>query len=159
MDRSKGEVWVFAEQEEGKLSEVPFELLGKGRELADRLGVPLAAVLMGDKVEGLAQSLFEGGADKVHLVDDPALKVFRNKAYRHAFVKLVKECSPQIVIFGAIYLGIVALLPIVAGNLLTSIQNLAIGGTSVIIVVSVALETSKALEAQMLMRHYKGFLD
>ena len=43
MDRSKGEVWVFAEQEEGKLSEVPFELLGKGRELADRLGVPLAA--------------------------------------------------------------------------------------------------------------------
>ena len=81
MDRSKGEVWVFAEQEEGKLSEVPFELLGKGRELADKLGVPLAAVLMGDKVEGLAQSLFEGGADKVHLVDDPALKVFRNKAY------------------------------------------------------------------------------
>ena len=105
MDRSKGEVWVFAEQEEGKLSEVPFELLGKGRELADRLGVPLAAVLMGDKVEGLAQSLFEGGADKVHLVDDPALKVFRNKAYRHAFVKLVKECSPQIVIFGATHMG------------------------------------------------------
>ena len=50
-DRSKGEVWVFAEQEEGKLSDVPRELLGKGRELADKLGVPLAAVLIGDGVE------------------------------------------------------------------------------------------------------------
>ena len=65
----------------------------------------------------------------------------------------------KIVIFGAVYLGIVALLPIVAGNLMTGVRNLAIGGTSVIIVVCVALETVKALEAQMLMRHYKGFLD
>ncbi len=65
----------------------------------------------------------------------------------------------KIVIFGALYLGVVALLPIVAGNLMTGVRNLAIGGTSVIIVVGVALETVKALEAQMLMRHYKGFLD
>ena len=65
----------------------------------------------------------------------------------------------KIVIFGAVYLGIVALLPIVAGNLMTGVRNLAIGGTSVIIVLGVALETVKALEAQMLMRHYKGFLD
>ena len=71
----------------------------------------------------------------------------------------IKKVINKIVIFGAIYLGIVALLPIVAGNLVSSINNLAIGGTSVIIVVSVALETVKALEAQMLMRHYKGFLD
>ena len=105
MDRSKGEVWVFAEQEEGKLSEVPFELLGKGRELADRLGVPLAAVLMGSGVEPLSTQLFEAGADKVHLIDDKELSVFRNKAYRHAFVELIKECSPQIVIFGATHMG------------------------------------------------------
>ena len=65
----------------------------------------------------------------------------------------------KIVIFGAVYLGIVALLPIVAGNLMSGVRNLAIGGTSIIIVVGVALETVKALEAQMLMRHYKGFLD
>ena len=71
----------------------------------------------------------------------------------------IKKVINKIVIFGAIYLGIVALLPIIAGNLMTSVKNLAIGGTSVIIVVSVALETVKALEAQMLMRHYKGFLD
>ena len=104
-DRSKGEVWVFAEQEDGRLSDVPRELLGKGRQLADQLGVPLAAVLMGDQVEGLAAELFAAGADKVHLVEDPALKVFRGKAYRHAFVRLIKDCAPQIVIFGATHMG------------------------------------------------------
>ncbi len=71
----------------------------------------------------------------------------------------IKKVINKIVVFGAIYLGIVALLPIIAGNLMSGFSNLAIGGTSVIIVVSVALETVKALEAQMLMRHYKGFLD
>ena len=71
----------------------------------------------------------------------------------------IKKVINKIVIFGSIYLGIVALLPIVAGNLFPSVKELAIGGTSIIIVVSVALETVKALEAQMLMRHYKGFLD
>ena len=71
----------------------------------------------------------------------------------------IKKVIAKIVVFGAVYLAVVALLPIVAGNLLAAVQNLAIGGTSVIIVVGVALETVKALEAQMLMRHYKGFLD
>ena len=105
VDRTKGEVWVYAEQEEGKLSDVPFELLGKARELAAKLGVKVGAVLMGSGVEGLAKPLFEGGADVVHIVDDPALKVFRNKAYRHAMVELVKEVNPQIVIFGATHMG------------------------------------------------------
>ena len=71
----------------------------------------------------------------------------------------IQKVINKIVVFGAVYLTIVALLPIVAGNLMSGVRNLAIGGTSVIIVVGVALETVKALEAQMLMRHYKGFLD
>ena len=71
----------------------------------------------------------------------------------------IQKVINKIIVFGAIYLSIVAGLPIVAGNVMTGVQNLAIGGTSVIIVVGVALETVKALEAQMLMRHYKGFLD
>ena len=70
----------------------------------------------------------------------------------------IKKVINKIVVFGAVYLSIVALLPIVTGNVM-NVGNLAIGGTSVIIVVGVALETVKALEAQMLMRHYKGFLD
>lgn len=105
MDRNKGEVWVFAEQEEGKLSEVPFELLGKARELADKLGVKVGAALLGSGVGHLAQALFEHGADIVHLVDDDRLCVFRNKAYRHALTGLVKKLNPQIVIFGATHMG------------------------------------------------------
>ena len=64
----------------------------------------------------------------------------------------------RIVLFGALYLGVVAILPIILGNVV-GINSLAIGGTSVIIVVGVALETYRALEAQLLMRHYKGFLE
>ena len=64
----------------------------------------------------------------------------------------------RLTLFGAIYLGIVAILPIITENL-TGFRSLSIGGTSVIIVVGVALETVKMLEAQMLMRHYKGFLE
>ena len=64
----------------------------------------------------------------------------------------------RITMFGALYLAIIAIAPIVTGAILDQ-GNLAIGGTSIIIVVSVALETTKALEAQMLMRHYKGFLE
>ena len=71
----------------------------------------------------------------------------------------IKKVINKIIVFGSVYLGIVALLPIIAGNLMPNVQYIAIGGTSIIIVVGVALETVKALEAQMLMRHYKGFLD
>ena len=71
----------------------------------------------------------------------------------------IQKVINKIIVFGSVYLGIVALMPIIAGNLMEGVKNLAIGGTSVIIVVGVALETVKALEAQMLMRHYKGFLD
>ena len=71
----------------------------------------------------------------------------------------IKKVIGKIVIFGAVYLAIIALLPIITGNVIANLGSLSIGGTSIIIVVGVALETVKALEAQMLMRHYKGFLD
>ena len=71
----------------------------------------------------------------------------------------IAKVISKIVIFGSLYLGVVALLPIICGTLIPGAGSLAIGGTSVIIVIGVALETVKAIEAQMLMRHYKGFLD
>ena len=73
--------------------------------------------------------------------------------------EFIQKVINKIIVFGALYLAIVAGLPIIGGNVMDGVKNLAIGGTSVIIVVGVALETVKALEAQMLMRHYKGFLD
>ena len=72
-----------------------------------------------------------------------------------AFIRTVLG---KITFFGAMFLSVIAIVPIITGNLLGQ-SNLAIGGTSIIIVVGVALETSKALEAQLMMRHYKGFLE
>ncbi|MBE6944665.1 MAG: preprotein translocase subunit SecY [Ruminococcaceae bacterium] len=71
----------------------------------------------------------------------------------------IKKVISKITVFGAVYLAIVCLMPLIGGLLLPGVANLGIGGTSVIIVVGVALETVQSLEAQMLMRHYKGFLE
>ena len=73
-------------------------------------------------------------------------------------VDFIRKVLNKITLFGAIYLGIVAICPLIIGRILGN-NSVAIGGTSVIIVVGVALETVKALEAQLMMRHYKGFLE
>ena len=73
-------------------------------------------------------------------------------------VQFIQKVLGRITLFGAIYLGIVAICPLIVGKIIDN-SSLAIGGTSVIIVVGVALETVKQMEAQMLMRHYKGFLE
>ena len=71
----------------------------------------------------------------------------------------IKKVIGKILIFGAVYLALVALLPMIGNMIKPELKYLAIGGTSIIIVVGVALETVKSLETQMMMRHYKGFLD
>nr|WP_325304289.1 preprotein translocase subunit SecY [uncultured Dysosmobacter sp.] len=73
-------------------------------------------------------------------------------------VDFIKKVLNKITMFGAIYLGIVAICPLIVGKIIGN-DSVSIGGTSVIIVVGVALETVKALESQMLMRQYKGFLE
>ena len=70
----------------------------------------------------------------------------------------IRRVLNKITFFGAMFLSVIAIAPIITGNVIGQ-DSLAIGGTSIIIVVGVALETSKALEAQLMMRHYKGFLE
>jgi preprotein translocase subunit SecY len=72
--------------------------------------------------------------------------------------EFIAKVLNKITLFGAIYLGIIAILPLVFSNV-TQLTGIALGGTSIVIVVGVALETVQAMEAQMLMRHYKGFLE
>ena len=69
----QGEVWVYAEQEDGSLNDVVLELCGKARELADQIGVKTGAVLPGAGVSGLGAELIAHGADTVYVVDDPRL--------------------------------------------------------------------------------------
>ena len=73
--------------------------------------------------------------------------------------EFIQKVIHKIVLFGSLYLGVIAILPIIISNIPNVPATLAIGGTSVIIVVGVALETMRALEAQMMMRNYKGFLE
>jgi electron transfer flavoprotein alpha subunit len=102
----QGEVWVFAEQERGALSEVPLELLGKGRELADTLGVPLAALLLvGGDGEGMATRLGQYGADKVYLVQDELLRHYQAATYARIICELVRASAPQVVLYGATAMG------------------------------------------------------
>jgi electron transfer flavoprotein alpha subunit len=102
----QGEVWVFAEQEEGHLSEVPLELLGKGRELADKLGVPLAAVLLcGNNADEMTSRLGAYGADKVYLAEHDLLRSYQTASYRRVICELVDAYKPQVVLYGATAMG------------------------------------------------------
>ena len=96
---------VFAEQREGKIHPVSYELLGKGREIADKLGVGLASVLLGHRMEAAAGELIYYGADKVYLYDHPAFHDFDLLNYKHNIVRLVREVKPEIFLLGATHLG------------------------------------------------------
>ena len=101
----QGEVWVFAEQEDGALHDVALELCGKARELADRLGVKTGAVLPGAGVGPLAKRLIAQGIDTVYLADHPRLAHYQTLPYAKVLSTLVEKHRPQIVIVGATSMG------------------------------------------------------
>ena len=101
----QGEVWVYAEQEDGSLHDVVLELCGKARDLADRLNVKVGAVLAGHGVRGLSERLIAQGADRVYVVDDPRLAHYQTSPYARVLTELIEKHKPQIVIYGATALG------------------------------------------------------
>jgi len=100
-----GEVWVFAEQEEGSLNEVSLELCGKARELAGRLGVKVGTALPGWNVRELSDRLIAHGADRVYHVHDAELEQYRTLPYARVMCELISRHRPQIVIYGATPIG------------------------------------------------------
>lgn len=105
VDKEAKGVWVFCEQKRGVIQPVSFELLGKGRELADKLKTELCAVLLGHDVEPRALDLIHRGADTVYLVDHPALKHFLDDPYTQVLIRLIKKYKPEIVLCGATSIG------------------------------------------------------
>jgi len=97
-------VWVFAEQRGSKLKSVAFELLSKGRQLADTLETELCAVCFGHNVSEVGQ-LITYGADKVYLIDEPALADNQEDLYTEKLVALIQQHKPEIVLAGATSLG------------------------------------------------------
>ncbi len=104
LEEYKG-VYVFAQQVDNEISSIAFELLGKAKDLAKDLNTDVTAVLLGSEVKGLADSLAEYGADKVIVVDDPELKVYRTEPYANALAEVINKYKPEIVLVGATAIG------------------------------------------------------
>ena len=98
-------VWVFAEQRQGELQKVALELLGKGREIADKLDVELTAVLLGSKIDAIASKLLAFGADKVIYADSELLAHYTTDGYSKVIVDLVLERKPAVFLVGASFIG------------------------------------------------------
>ena len=98
-------VFVFAQQVDNVISNIAYELIGKGKELAKDLGVEVTAVLVGSDVKGLADQLAEYGADKVIVVDDPELKEYRTEPYTHALASVIEKYKPDVFLIGATAIG------------------------------------------------------
>ena len=99
------EVWVFAQRENDRIAEISFELLGKGRELADRLDALLAAVVIGNRVSELASPLIARSADKVYLAQHEQLATYTTLPYTRVMVDLVNRFKPEILLLGATVVG------------------------------------------------------
>ncbi len=104
LEEYKG-VYVFAQQVDGEVSSIAYELLGKAKDLAKDLDTDVTAVLLGSGVMGLADSLAEYGADKVIVVDDKELEVYRTEPYAHALSSVINEYKPEIMLVGATAIG------------------------------------------------------
>jgi len=108
-ERGKGEedirayqgVWVWVEQFRGEACSISWEMMGQGRRIADSLGTTLTACVLGHNVEGIAQQAIYYGADRVFLVDDPSLGVYRTAPYAKQLTHLVRQYKPEIFLLGA----------------------------------------------------------
>ena len=98
-------IFVFAQQVDCKISGVSFELIGKAKELAAELGTNVTAVILGDGVTALADSLAVYGADKVVVVDHPSLKEYTTEPYTHAMYSVIESYKPEVVLYGATAIG------------------------------------------------------
>jgi electron transfer flavoprotein alpha subunit len=105
MNDSNRNVWVFVEQREGKPADVSFELLSKGRKLAESLNGELKAVLIGHDMQSLAAETFRFGATEVLLADHPELKHYNTLPYSRIMSELVDEYRPRVVLFGGTFIG------------------------------------------------------
>ncbi len=94
-------VWVWVEQFRGEACSISWEMMGQGRKIADSLGTTLTACVLGHNVEGIAQQAIYYGADRVFLVDDPSLGVYRTAPYAKQLVHLVRQYKPEIFLLGA----------------------------------------------------------
>jgi len=100
-----GDVWVFAEQRDGKLVKVAVQLLGRARDLAEELGEKVVAVLLGSNIGELADELIGYQADKVYVADDVRFENYQTLPYTTLITRLIREHKPKIFLYGATFIG------------------------------------------------------
>jgi len=105
MKKHTNEVWIFIEQRDGKAAEVSFELLSKGRKLAQNFSGILKAVLIGHQVKSLAAEAFHYGAKEIFLIENPILRYYQTMPYSRILNQLVEQYQPRIMLFGATFIG------------------------------------------------------
>ncbi|MBM7871506.1 electron transfer flavoprotein alpha subunit [Clostridium pascui] len=98
-------VWVIAEQRQGKITPVVIELLGEGRKIANDIGVELCAILLGHNVDNLADELIKFGANKVYYANSPLLENYTTDGYTKVIVDAVNDIKPEIILIGATHIG------------------------------------------------------
>jgi electron transfer flavoprotein alpha subunit len=101
-----GDVLVLAEQREQELDNITYELLAKGRELADRLGVKLKVLILGHGLDSQVSTLASSGVDSVLVADNVALKDYQPAIYRQVISDAIKDAQPELIIMGHFFLGI-----------------------------------------------------
>ena len=97
MEQYKG-VFIYAQQVDGEISPIAYELLGKAKDLAADLDTDVTAVLLGSNVKALADSLAQYGADRIIVVDSPVLEVYRTEPYTQALAAVINEYKPDIML-------------------------------------------------------------
>jgi electron transfer flavoprotein alpha subunit len=98
-------IWVFIEVKDGEVVPVSLELLGAGKELAEKRGTELAGVLIGENVTHLADTLFEYGADTVYVYDDTIFRNYRTESYMKALLECCQKYKPEVILYGATSTG------------------------------------------------------
>ena len=99
------DIWVFCEQRSGKLMETDFELVSEGRKLADERKAQLVGVLLGENVKELAKEIGGYGADKVYVIEDPALKEYSSEPYAKVICKIIMDKKQKVKLIRASKIG------------------------------------------------------
>lgn len=104
-EKDRNNLIVYCEYEDGHVADVSLELLTKGRALANKLGVKLEAIVLGDKLDGIEKELYKYGADVVYKVEDKRLYPYTSNPHAAVLINLFREIEPQICLMGATCIG------------------------------------------------------
>jgi electron transfer flavoprotein alpha subunit len=144
MSNSSDSIWVIAEQLEGQIPLISFQLIGQARKLADEMGATVGVVLLGIHLNGQTDQLIHAGADTIYLGDAPEFDGYQADIFTEVIVTLAQENTPEIILLGSTFMGR-ELAPLIAARLQTGLTAHC---------VDLALDENNLLEQRILSHPY-----